>query len=289
MIRFTCPHCNWPASAAEDKGGDAAPCEKCGRELTIPILVTQSPVEVQAPAASLKLDRRMFSKRVLKAIFALLLILTGSVWFCVKLKRMDNQPQSAEESSAPGETKVIHANQAEPAHVPAAPIQWKPLTDDERSHWQTTRSKVNVELEGVMVNERLPPELQKQFVEGCKYQYFVCTKQDHWAAASFVLKLGESPEIQLGQNLPRETDRDSMTSVYLVDFAEVVKLRATKLAGIPEARCVAVLDLYSKDDPEVICWFHDDGVRVAQSEGAPFSHLVEGLREFVYQLQIKGE
>jgi hypothetical protein len=78
-------------------------------------------------------------------------------------------------------------------------------------------------------------------------------------------------------------------TTYLMDNEETAQSRAAALAAVPDVRCVAVVDLYSADDPSLVWWVHDDGGGARRGKEPPFPELLNGLRQFVHRLQTTAE
>jgi hypothetical protein len=52
---------------------------------------------------------------------------------------------------------------------------------------------------------------------------------------------------------------------------------------------VAVVDLYSAEDPSLVWWVHDDSGGARRGKEPPFPELLDGLRQFVHRLQTTAE
>ena len=70
---------------------------------------------------------------------------------------------------------------------------------------------------------------------------------------------------------------------------QTVNRRASLIAASPDVRCVAIVDLYSQDDPSLVGWMHDIGEGAIADQEPPFPELLGGLRDFVHQLQATAE
>ncbi len=76
---------------------------------------------------------------------------------------------------------------------------------------------------------------------------------------------------------------------YLLDDMQTANRRAALTAALPDVRCVAIVDLYSQDDPLLVGWMHDVGGGPHAAQEPPFPELLDGLRDFVHQLQAAAE
>jgi hypothetical protein len=76
---------------------------------------------------------------------------------------------------------------------------------------------------------------------------------------------------------------------HLMNDEATAKRRAAMLAGMPDVQCVAVVDLYSGEDPVVVAWAQDDGSGARVGATPPPPELLERLKQFVYHLQTTAD
>ena len=91
----------------------------------------------------------------------------------------------------------------------------------------------------------------------------------------------------LSTDLPREKDEVDRVHFLMVPLDAARKI-AQRVGAMPGIQWVSIVDLYSAEDPVVVAWYRDDGDAVKESKGSPPAKIRERLKDFVYQLQTKG-
>jgi hypothetical protein len=197
--------------------------------------------------------------------------------------------------------------------------RWKRMRNKVRRQFEAAVKKVGDPTDTIMSGAILDPdmspeemrrrqeeaqkwmaELQRKRLEearGRRFQYLVySTKAKSWATASITTTFtnaGLQERPAFGTGLPQDRDatfgRDMVLTTFLMDNEETAQRRAAALAAVPDVRCVAVVDLYSADDPSLVWWVHDDGGGERRGTEPPFPELLDGLRQFVHRLQTTAE
>jgi hypothetical protein len=211
----------------------------------------------------------------------------------------------------------------------AGAVRWLPLTENERSRWKRMRAQVTKKFEaavrkagdpndilasGGVILPGTPEEMRQQEAEskkqmeawqkqrldaarGRRIQYLAYSvKAKSWATVSVTVTFtnaGVRNTFVLGRNLPREKDAsfglDTTFTTYVMDNPATASKRAASIAALPDVRCVAVIELYSTDDPVLVRWVHDDGSGARDGVEPPFPDLVDELKQFVYRIQTTAE
>ncbi len=66
---------------------------------------------------------------------------------------------------------------------------------------------------------------------------------------------------------------------------EHARADAAGLASLGDIRCVAVVDLYSAENPKIVAWLHDSGNGPVNTADIPFADLRVSFQGFIHSLQ----
>ena len=321
MIRFACPRCGMQLSAPKECAGRSSKCRQCGRPVAVPAPATLPRWAVPAACAVALLTLAAC------AVGWSLTRTADTSQPVAPAALAGGAPGGTPAPDTVPAGSSAKAAVAEEA--PAAGMKWLALTEDERSRWKRMRNKVQQQFEaavkrvgdptdilmadGVIVpgteeemrkqqqeSEKKIAELQRKRLEearGRRFQYLVySSKAKSWAAASITTTFtnaGTQERPAFGTGLPQDRDSrfgtDMVFTTYLMDDEEAAQRRTAALAAVPDVRCVAVVDLYSADDPSLVWWVHDDGGGARRDKEPPFPELLDGLRQFVHSLQTTAE
>lgn len=211
----------------------------------------------------------------------------------------------------------------EPTERAAELVTWEPLSDEERINWRKTRRMIQEHVEKRITEKPLmsralevfdpvasadqkekdrrqlldrQAELRRQS-KHWKYQYLIFSAKSRiWATVSLEERVGIggiSVVPWYGEKLPVHTDvkfkRDGITFTrVLLETAEDAEKRARELAATPGIACVAVVDLYSDEDPRLAWWCYDNGNAVQRLAAPPHVKYLESLKPYIHGLQTRS-
>jgi hypothetical protein len=194
--------------------------------------------------------------------------------------------------------------------MPAVQVKLIPLTEAESARWKRVRAKFKEERDreispikksladdAKQKSQPIPKgdvgpggglfpgeaEFLKKRIEQLPTLHFQCVGYSLRDKAWAIVHLGLSPDGT------KWFDKPALES-HLPPFGKLqndrdARKRAADLAAFPDIRCVAIVDLFSADDPSVSAWVHDSGSGPETTSAFPFPDLHEPFKSFIHQLQ----